>query len=78
MNVFKRQIQILAGRDGIQDSLDNCPTIANSDQRDADNDGLGDDCDPDADNDGIRNENDNCPIVYNPDQVDTDRESQLS
>ena len=57
-------------RDGIQDSLDNCPDIPNSDQHDADGDGMGDVCDPDADNDGIRNEKDNCPIVYNPDQAD--------
>ena len=59
-------------RDGINDNQDNCPTIANSDQRDADNDGFGDDCDPDDDNDGIVDEKDNSPIVYNPDQVDAD------
>lgn len=47
--------------------------MPNSDQHDADNDGMGDACDPDADNDGIRNEKDNCPLVYNPDQKDTDR-----
>lgn len=28
-------------RDGVQDNVDNCPSIANGDQRDADNDGLG-------------------------------------
>lgn len=59
-------------RDGIQDSLDNCIDIPNSDQHDADGDGMGDVCDPDADNDAIRNEKDNCPIVYNPDQADVD------
>lgn len=57
-------------RDGVQDSIDNCPKIANSDQLDTDNDGKGDMCDPDADNDGIPNEHDNCPIAYNPDQQD--------
>lgn len=28
-------------RDGIQDNVDNCPNIPNSDQKDADNDGQG-------------------------------------
>lgn len=32
-------------RDGIQDSKDNCPKIANSDQLDTDEDGKGDACD---------------------------------
>jgi thrombospondin type 3 repeat protein len=32
--------------DGVRDSLDNCPTKANADQRDNDGDGLGDACDP--------------------------------
>jgi hypothetical protein len=31
--------------DGIADDSDNCPTVANADQADADNDGLGDACD---------------------------------
>lgn len=34
--------------------------------------GIGDACDPDADNDGISNEIDNCPLVYNPDQLDSE------
>ena len=45
--------------DGVPDSVDNCPTIANSDQADGDSDGEGDLCD-------------NCPTVANIDQVDTD------
>src|SRR5579883_148750 len=32
--------------DGIPDVMDNCPGIANADQRDTDQDGVGDACDP--------------------------------
>jgi hypothetical protein len=35
-------------RDGIPDDTDNCPTIANPSQSDADRDGLGNVCDPNA------------------------------
>ncbi|HBF12409.1 MAG TPA: hypothetical protein DDW49_03310 [Deltaproteobacteria bacterium] len=38
--------------DGFGDSRDNCPLTANEAQRNLDNDGLGDLCDPDADGDG--------------------------
>jgi hypothetical protein len=44
--------------DGIDDDLDNCPTVANNSQLDTDSDGIGDVCD-------------NCPANANPDQDPT-------
>ena len=43
--------------DGVCDSEDNCPAVANVNQADGDHDGVGDACD-------------NCPITPNPNQVD--------
>ena len=62
--------------DGIDDDVDNCPSIANTDQLDTDTDGLGNVCDltpnGDDDSDTIDNLADNCPAVVNTGQIDTD------
>lgn len=42
-----------ADQDGIEDSTDNCPSVANADQTDTDGDGEGDACDTDDDDDGM-------------------------
>ncbi len=47
--------------DGVPDSRDNCPSVANPGQEDGDSDGIGDACD-------------NCPTVANPDQADDDHD----
>lgn len=43
---------------------------------DTDDDGMGDECDPDIDNDNIPNDNDNCPLIPNPGQSDMDRDGR--
>jgi hypothetical protein len=45
--------------DGVPDSIDNCPSVANPTQADSDTDGFGDACD-------------NCPLVANAEQGDID------
>ncbi len=62
--------------DGVTDDVDNCPTVANADQADADGDGIGDACEADttadSDGDGVADDADNCPNVANADQADAD------
>jgi len=62
--------------DNISDQLDNCPSIANQNQTNTDNDGLGNACDPDDDNDGIPDVSDNCPLISSANQTDTDADGQ--
>jgi hypothetical protein len=47
--------------DGTLDGADNCRTLANADQANADQDATGDACDADDDGDGRADAQDNCP-----------------
>lgn len=47
--------EVDSDQDTLRDNRDNCPSIANTDQRNSDSDALGDDCDDDRDNDGLSN-----------------------
>jgi hypothetical protein len=68
--------------DSVPDADDNCPLIANQNQKDKDNDGYGDPCDDgcwlesaqewETDCDDVAAVDDNCPDDYNPEQQDLD------
>jgi hypothetical protein len=60
--------------DGVEDSIDNCIDVSNTEQLDSDNDEIGDLCDPDNDNDGIINEDDAYPLIAIGNYVDTDND----
>ncbi len=49
--------------DGMPNGTDNCPDIANPEQADFDEDGIGDVCDDDIDDDGVLNEDDVCDFT---------------
>ncbi len=48
--------------DGIADTADNCPLVANADQKNLDGDGYGDSCDVDDDGDGVEDDEDHYPF----------------
>ncbi len=60
-------------KDGVIDRIDNCPSVANPEQKDNNNNGIGDACE-DFDLDGILNYMDNCPELANFSQADTDKD----
>ncbi|QBX54709.1 hypothetical protein EXE58_04005 [Nocardioides seonyuensis] len=49
--------------DGIEEKVDNCPVVLNSEQLDRDADGRGDACDDDTDGDTVANIADGCPAI---------------
>ena len=51
--------------DSVSFIYDNCPTVANTNQRDTDADGQGNACDNDDDNDGVADSNDAFPLNAN-------------
>ena len=60
IGVISTEAEADSDGDGIVDTVDNCPTIANPGQEDFDGDGVGDVCD-DSDMDTFFDMEDNCP-----------------
>ena len=59
--------------DGVPNVEDNCPLIANADQLDTDDDGLGNVCDDDDDGDGVLDDEDAFPLDAS-ETIDTDND----
>ena len=60
--------------DTYKDGNDAFPLDSNE-WADKDNDGIGDNSDPDNDNDEVDDADDNCPVIYNPEQEDIDEDT---
>ena len=60
-------------RDGVTDATDNCISFTNPDQKDVNNNRVGDACE-DFDADGVLNAVDNCPDIPNAMQQDKDED----
>ena len=70
IGAYEYRVVVDTDKDEVEDEDDNCPNVANADQNDSDQDGIGDLCDDDKDGDGILNALDNCPNIRNADQAD--------
>ncbi|MCI5118754.1 MAG: hypothetical protein D3913_12555, partial [Candidatus Electrothrix sp. LOE1_4_5] len=61
--------------DGVDDARDNCPDVRNSNQKNTDNDRLGDACDLDDDGDNVIDRDDACPLDSS-ETMDSDQDGQ--